>query len=112
MCIQVGHEGDALIQESQWPPARIPNNIHIEFSVHLHCGGYFSFQSFGSKRETEIQSVEKLPENLTDERAGSSRKSKIQSESCGGATTKAHVPKSSDGKELGTWLPDSPVIYQ
>jgi hypothetical protein len=61
---------------------------------------YFSFQSFSSKRETEIQSVEKLPENLTDERAGSSSKSKIQSESYGGVTTKVHVPKGSNGKEL------------
>ncbi|XP_062182472.1 two-component response regulator-like APRR3 isoform X2 [Phragmites australis] len=49
--------------------------------------------SFGSKRETEIQSVEKLPEILKDEGAGSSRKNKIQSESYGGVNTKAHASK-------------------
>uniref|UniRef100_A0A0A8YAP1 CCT domain-containing protein n=1 Tax=Arundo donax TaxID=35708 RepID=A0A0A8YAP1_ARUDO len=50
-------------------------------------------QSFGSKRQTEIQSVEKLPEILRDEGAGSSRKNKIQSESYGGVDTKAHASK-------------------
>ncbi|KAL6595533.1 hypothetical protein ACP70R_047873 [Stipagrostis hirtigluma subsp. patula] len=52
-------------------------------------------QSFGSKREAEIQSVEKLPENLTDEGAGPSRKYEVQNESYG-LNTKAHASKGSD----------------
>ncbi|KAK3118447.1 hypothetical protein QOZ80_9BG0699220 [Eleusine coracana subsp. coracana] len=59
-------------------------------------------QSFGSKREPEIQSVEKLPENLTNERAGSSRKSKVQSECHGGVNTKGHVPKGTEDVPAGS----------
>ncbi|TVU26792.1 hypothetical protein EJB05_29356, partial [Eragrostis curvula] len=59
-------------------------------------------QSFSCKRETEIQSVEKSPENLTDEGAGSSRKTKIQSESCGGVNTKAYMPKGSEDAPSGS----------
>ncbi|KAG2560205.1 hypothetical protein PVAP13_8KG072800 [Panicum virgatum] len=53
-------------------------------------------QSFGSKRETEIQSIEKLPDTRADEGAGSSRKSKLQNESYDGVNTKLHVSKDSD----------------
>ncbi|KAL6870720.1 hypothetical protein ACP4OV_014568 [Aristida adscensionis] len=59
-------------------------------------------QSFGSKRETEIQSVEKLPETRADEEAGSSRKYEVQNESYGGGlSTKAHVSKASDDGPSG-----------
>lgn len=52
-------------------------------------------QSFCSKRETEIQSVEKLPEIRTDEGAGSSRKIKAQNKSYD-VNTKVHAPKDND----------------
>ncbi|XP_062197231.1 two-component response regulator-like APRR3 [Phragmites australis] len=56
-------------------------------------------QSFRSKRETEIQSVEKLSKICTDEGAGSSRKLKIQNESY---NTKVHVSKGSDDAPSGS----------
>ncbi|WVZ54339.1 hypothetical protein U9M48_005150 [Paspalum notatum var. saurae] len=53
-------------------------------------------QSFGNKRDTEIQSVEKLPEVCTDKGAGLSRKTKVQTKSYDGANTKVHASKDSD----------------
>jgi pseudo-response regulator 5 len=53
-------------------------------------------QSSGSKRETEIQSVEKSPEIATDYQASSSREHKIQNRSFGGVNTKVNALKGSD----------------
>jgi pseudo-response regulator 5 len=61
---------------------------------------FFLDQSFGGKRETEIQSVEKLPDTRADEGAGPSRKSKLQNESYDGVNTKLHASKDSDGDEF------------
>jgi len=58
-------------------------------------------QSFGSKREAEIQSVEKLPEIHRDEVAGSSKKIEPQNKSYDdGVNTKVDASKDSDGKEF------------
>ncbi|XP_025827115.1 two-component response regulator-like APRR3 isoform X2 [Panicum hallii] len=59
-------------------------------------------QSFGGKRETEIQSVEKLPDTRADEGAGPSRKSKLQNESYDGVNTKLHASKDSDDAPSGS----------
>nr|TKV99371.1 hypothetical protein SEVIR_8G038500v2 [Setaria viridis] len=59
-------------------------------------------QSFGSKRETEIQSVEKLPDIRADEGAGPSRKIKLQNESYDGVNTKLHASKDSDDAPSGS----------
>ncbi|KQJ89340.1 two-component response regulator-like APRR3 [Brachypodium distachyon] len=48
-------------------------------------------QSSGSKRETEIQSVEKLPETVTENGASSSRELTIQNGPFDRVTTKAHA---------------------
>ncbi|KAJ1274399.1 hypothetical protein BS78_05G058700 [Paspalum vaginatum] len=58
-------------------------------------------QSFGSKRETEIQSVEKSPEICTDHGAGSSRKTKVQTKSYDGVNPKANASKDSDDAPSG-----------
>jgi pseudo-response regulator 5 len=64
-----------------------------------------SCQSFGSKRETEIQSVEKLPETRRDEVAGSSKKIEQQNMSYDdGVNTKVDASKDSDGKELHNFM--------
>lgn len=55
-------------------------------------------QSFGSKRETEIQSVQKLPDIRADEGAGPSRK---MNKSYDGVSTKLHASKDTDGNEFG-----------
>jgi len=71
------------------------------FLAMLRYGDCFCLdQSFGSKRDTEIQSVEKLPDTRADEGADPSRKSKLQNESYDGVNTKYHVSKDSDGKEF------------
>jgi hypothetical protein len=73
--------------------------IHIVFSCHVTLLLFFLDQSFGSKRETEIQSVEKLPDIRADEGAGPSRNIKLQNESYAGLNTKLHASKDRDGKE-------------
>jgi len=71
------------------------------FLAMLRYGDCFCLdQSFGSKRDTEIQSVEKLPDTRADEGTDPSRKSKLQNESYDGVNTKYHVSKDSDGKEF------------
>ncbi|OEL19666.1 Two-component response regulator-like PRR95 [Dichanthelium oligosanthes] len=59
-------------------------------------------QSFGSKRETEIQSVEKLPEIHADEGASPSRKIKVQNKPDDGVNTKLHVSKDSNDAPSGS----------
>lgn len=58
-------------------------------------------ESSGSNREIEIQSVEKLPEIVTDDGAGSSRELKIQKGHFGGVNTKAHALKGTDDAPSG-----------
>ncbi|CAL4995404.1 unnamed protein product [Urochloa decumbens] len=58
-------------------------------------------QSFGSKRETEIQSVEKLPDIRADEGAGPSRKIQLQNESYDEINTKLHTSKDIDDAPSG-----------
>lgn len=70
------------------------------FPCHVTLWLFSLDQSFGSKRETEIQSVEKLPDIRADEGAGPSRKIKLQNESYDGVNTKLHASKDSDGKEF------------
>ncbi|CAN6380622.1 unnamed protein product [Urochloa humidicola] len=50
-------------------------------------------ESFGSKRETEIQSVQRLPDIRADKGAGPSRKNQLQNESCDEVNTKLHSSK-------------------
>ncbi|KAL5204458.1 hypothetical protein ABZP36_009329 [Zizania latifolia] len=58
-------------------------------------------QSSGSKREIEIQSVEKLPEIVADGGAGSSREHKIQNGSIDGRNTKILAIKGNDDAPSG-----------
>ncbi|CAO2145659.1 unnamed protein product [Urochloa humidicola] len=59
-------------------------------------------QSFGSKRETEIQSVEKLPDILADGGAGPSRKKQLQNESYDEVNKKLHASKDIDDAPSGS----------
>ncbi|KAF8664761.1 hypothetical protein HU200_054483 [Digitaria exilis] len=56
-------------------------------------------QSFGSKREAEIQSVQKLPDIHVDEGAGPSRK---MNKSFDGVNTKLHASKDADAAPSGS----------
>jgi hypothetical protein len=79
-------------------------DIHIGFPCHVTLWRLFCLdQSFGSKRETEIQSVEKLPDIRRDEDevAGSSKKTESQNKSYDvRVNTKVDASKDSNGKEF------------
>uniref|UniRef100_J3N673 CCT domain-containing protein n=2 Tax=Oryza brachyantha TaxID=4533 RepID=J3N673_ORYBR len=64
-------------------------------------------QSSGSKREVEIQSVEKLPEVVADSGVGSSRGLKLQNGSINGLNTKSHALKGNDDAPSGNLCGDS-----
>jgi hypothetical protein len=57
-------------------------------------------QSFGSKRDTEIHSVEAVQDIRRDEVAGSSKNNELQNKSYDGVNTKVDVSKYTNGKEL------------
>ncbi|KAF0917995.1 hypothetical protein E2562_021690 [Oryza meyeriana var. granulata] len=66
-------------------------------------------QSYGSKREVEIQSAEKLPEVVEDGGAGSSGEHKMQNSFIDGMNTKSHALKGNDDAPSGNACGDSEV---